>query len=37
VEREKVNEWKLALGRDYYLREAVHVLEDWAAADSKRK
>ncbi|MCD6024819.1 MAG: hypothetical protein K0Q91_1735 [Fibrobacteria bacterium] len=36
VEREKVNEWKLALGRDYYLREAVHVLEDWAAAAAKK-
>jgi carboxyl-terminal processing protease len=37
VEREKVNEWKLSLGRDYYLREAVHVLEDWAAASAKKK
>ena len=39
VEREKVNEWKTSLGRDYYLREAVHVLEDWsqATADPKKK
>jgi carboxyl-terminal processing protease len=37
VEREKVNEWKLQLTRDHALREAVHVLEDWADASAKRE
>jgi carboxyl-terminal processing protease len=36
LEKEKVTEWKQSLGRDYYLREAVHVLEDWAQASAKK-
>jgi len=36
AEKEKVNDWKQSLGRDYYLREAVHVLEDWSAASAKK-
>jgi carboxyl-terminal processing protease len=37
AEQEKVNDWKQSLTRDYYLREAVHVLEDWSKATAKDK
>ena len=36
AEKEKVNDWKQSLGRDYYLREAVHVLDDWSQASAKK-
>lgn len=32
VEREKTREWKELLAKDFYLREAVDVLGDWAAS-----
>src|SRR5690606_38523924 len=32
IEREKTREWKEQLAKDFYLREAVDVLGDWAAA-----
>jgi carboxyl-terminal processing protease len=31
VEKEKTREWKEQLAKDFYLREAVDVLGDWAA------
>jgi carboxyl-terminal processing protease len=36
VEREKAREWKELIAKDFYLREAVEVLGDWANAAKKK-
>jgi carboxyl-terminal processing protease len=35
IEKEKAREWKEQLAKDFYLREAVDVLGDWAEAGKK--
>ena len=30
LEQEKVKSWKESLGKDFYLREAVDIVGDWA-------